>query len=79
MIASGPRRNKFRGIPYRHAREFASADSALAGQDTVTIKFFLKTVPLKHWDVRRELLRRIKRRFDKLQVRVSAAEPAYLL
>ena len=30
----------------------------------VTIKFLLKTKPLKQWEVKRELLRRIKKRFD---------------
>jgi small-conductance mechanosensitive channel len=53
------------------------ADSA------VVIKFFLKTRPLKQWSVKRELLRRIKRRFDALGIEIpfphrtiySRAEP----
>ncbi len=35
------------------------ADSA------VMIKFFIKTIPLKQWSIRRELMRRLKHRFDK--------------
>lgn len=40
------------------------ADSA------VLIKFLIKTRPLKQWTVKRELLRRIKRRFDELGIEV---------
>ncbi len=34
------------------------ADSA------IVIKFFIKTVPLQKWTIRRELLRRLLKRFD---------------
>jgi small conductance mechanosensitive channel len=34
------------------------ADSA------IVIKFYIKTVPLQQWTIRREILRRLKRRFD---------------
>ncbi|MCG3129106.1 MAG: Chromosome partition protein Smc [Phycisphaerae bacterium] len=40
------------------------ADSA------VVIKFLIKTRPLKQWTVKRELLRRIKRRFDELGIEI---------
>lgn len=40
------------------------ADSA------VTIRFIMKTRPLQQWAVRRELLRRIKRRFDELGIEI---------
>jgi small-conductance mechanosensitive channel len=40
------------------------ADSA------VVIKFFVKTVPLGQWAVKRELLRRIKKRFDELGIEI---------
>jgi small-conductance mechanosensitive channel len=40
------------------------ADSA------VIIKFFIKTRPLKQWTVKRELLRRIKKRFDALGIEI---------
>lgn len=42
----------------------AMADSA------VIIKFFIKTRPLKQWDVKRELLRRIKKEFDRLGIEI---------
>ena len=40
------------------------ADSA------VVIKFFIKTRPLQQWNVKRELLRRIKNRFDELGIEI---------
>ena len=40
------------------------ADSA------VVIKFFFKTRPLRQWPVKREMLRRIKRRFDELNIEI---------
>ncbi|MBL8796318.1 MAG: mechanosensitive ion channel family protein [Planctomycetia bacterium] len=42
----------------------AFADSA------VVIKFFIKTRPLQQWPVRRELLRRIKNKFDALGIEI---------
>lgn len=44
-------------------------DATMLGVDdfadsAVIIKFFMKTIPLQQWAVRRELLRRIKNRFD---------------
>jgi small conductance mechanosensitive channel len=36
----------------------------------VTIKFFIKTRPLKQWIVKRELLRRIKNRFDEMGIEI---------
>jgi small-conductance mechanosensitive channel/predicted HicB family RNase H-like nuclease len=40
------------------------------GESAVLIKFFLKTRPLQQWPVRRELLRRIKHRFDELGIEI---------
>jgi moderate conductance mechanosensitive channel len=40
------------------------------GDYAIVIKFVLKTHPLKRWPVRRELLRRIKRRFDELGIEI---------
>lgn len=34
------------------------------GQSAVVVKFLLKTRPLKQWAIKREMLRRIKKRFD---------------
>ncbi len=42
----------------------AFADSA------VVIKFFIKTRPLKQWDVKREMLRRLKIRFDEIGIEI---------
>jgi moderate conductance mechanosensitive channel len=41
------------------------------GDATFTVKFTLKTLPLKRWQVKRELLRRIKDKFQELQIKVS--------
>ncbi len=38
---------------------------------TFTVKFLLRTLPLKRWEVKRELLRRIKDRFQELNVKVT--------
>jgi moderate conductance mechanosensitive channel len=37
---------------------------------SVIIKFFLKTRPLQQWTVKREMLRRIKKRFDELGIAI---------
>jgi small-conductance mechanosensitive channel len=41
------------------------------GDTTFSVKFALRTLPLKRWEVRREMLRRIKERFDALKIRVK--------
>jgi small conductance mechanosensitive channel len=40
------------------------------GDSAVEIKFFIKTRPLKQWAVKRELLRRIKLKFDELGIEI---------
>jgi small-conductance mechanosensitive channel len=40
------------------------------GDSAVVIKFFMKTKPLKQWTVKREMLRRIKRKFDELGIEI---------
>lgn len=37
---------------------------------SVIVKFFLKTRPLQQWTVKREMLRRIKKRFDELGIEI---------
>jgi small conductance mechanosensitive channel len=37
---------------------------------SVIVKFFLKTRPLQQWTVKREMLRRIKNRFDQLGIEI---------
>jgi small-conductance mechanosensitive channel len=39
-------------------------------QSGVSIKFFIKTKPLKQWVIKRELNRRIKRKFDELGIEI---------
>lgn len=40
------------------------------GDSAVMIKFVIKTRPLRQWQVKRELLRRIKRHFDELGIEI---------
>lgn len=40
------------------------------GDSAVIIKFHMKTQPAKQWKVKREMLRRIKKRFDELNVEI---------
>jgi moderate conductance mechanosensitive channel len=40
------------------------------GDATFTLKFLLRTLPLKRWEVKRELLRRIKDKFQALNIKV---------
>ena len=40
------------------------------GDSAVTIKFLVKTRPLRQWAVKREMLRRVKRRFDELGIEI---------
>ena len=40
------------------------------GDSAVVIKFFIKTRPLQQWTVKRELLRRLKNRFDELGIEI---------
>jgi small conductance mechanosensitive channel len=41
------------------------------GDSTFTVRFALKTLPLKRWEVKRELLRRIKEKFQEQNIKVS--------
>jgi small conductance mechanosensitive channel len=41
------------------------------GEATFTVKFALRTLPLKRWEVKRELLRRLKDRFQHEQIKVT--------
>ncbi|MGE3803302.1 MAG: mechanosensitive ion channel domain-containing protein [Gemmataceae bacterium] len=40
------------------------------GDSAVVIKFYMKTRPLQQWPVRREMLRRIKKKFDELGIEI---------
>jgi small conductance mechanosensitive channel len=39
-------------------------------ESAVIVKFFIKTRPLQQWGVRREMLRRIKNKFDELGIEI---------
>jgi small conductance mechanosensitive channel len=41
------------------------------GEATYSVKFAIRTLPLKRWEVRREVLRRLRERFQKLQIKVT--------
>lgn len=43
------------------------------GENSVMIKFYIKTKPLKQWPVKRELLRRLKNRFDQKGIELQPA------
>jgi small conductance mechanosensitive channel len=50
-------------------------DAEMLGVDrldeyAVVLKFLVKTKPMKQWEVKRELLRKIKRRFDQLGIEI---------
>lgn len=54
---------------------FILADAEMLGVDAfedsaVVIKFFIMTRPLQQWTVKREMLRRIKKRFDELGIEI---------
>jgi small conductance mechanosensitive channel len=40
------------------------------GDSAVMFKCFIKTIPLRQWDVKREMLRRIKKTFDSLGIEI---------
>lgn len=44
------------------------------GDSAVIVKFFMKTRPLKRWRVKREMLRRIKKRFDELHISIPVPQ-----
>ena len=49
--------------------EWLGVDSL--GEATFTVRFALRTSPLNRWEVKRELLRRIKDKFQELQIKVT--------
>lgn len=67
-LASALREDPKFGPMILNDAEMLGVDSL--GDATFTVKFVLRTLPLKRWEVKRELLRRIKQRFDELKVKV---------
>jgi small conductance mechanosensitive channel len=49
------------------------------GDSAVVVKMCVKTQPLKRWAVKRELLRRVKRRFDELGIEIPFPHRTVLL
>jgi moderate conductance mechanosensitive channel len=47
-------------------------------EEGITIQFLMRTSPLKQWPVKRELLRRIKTRFDELGIELPHHEYVYV-
>jgi small conductance mechanosensitive channel len=66
------------GFELRHSEAFGMdilEDLTMLGVDSmadsaVVIRFFIKTKPLKQWAVKREMLRRIKKRFDEAGIEI---------
>ena len=59
----------------KHFKLLITDDLEMFGVDEfadsqVTIKFRIKTLPIKQWDVAREFRRRIKNRFDELGIEI---------
>jgi len=46
------------------------------GETAVILKFFIKTVPLQQWKVKREMLRRVKKKFDESAIGLHFANQA---
>jgi moderate conductance mechanosensitive channel len=72
------------GKELRQDPAFAPAiqgDLEMAGLDRLEnsgmiLQFSMKTLPLKQWDVKRELLRRIKKKFDELGIEIPVPQRA---
>jgi small conductance mechanosensitive channel len=67
--ASEMRRDPTYGPMILNDPEMLGVDSL--GENNFTVRFTLKTLPLKRWEVKRELLRRIKDKFQELKIKVS--------
>ncbi len=68
-LAKQLREDKTYGPMILNDAEMLGVDSL--GDNSYTIKFTLKTLPLKRWEVKRELLRRIQDKFQELKIKVS--------
>ncbi|MBI2804850.1 MAG: mechanosensitive ion channel family protein [Planctomycetes bacterium] len=49
------------------------------GDSAVVIRFYIQTWPGKQWDVKREMLRRIKNRFDELHIEIPFPQRTVVL
>jgi len=53
-----------------HSRRSGNVGRRRPRDSAVVIKFIIKTKPLRQWAVKRELLRRIKNKFDELKIEI---------
>jgi small conductance mechanosensitive channel len=67
-IGKEMREDKYYGVFILDDLEMFGVDNFL--DSAVIIKFRIKTLPMKQWDVSREFKRRIKNRFDKLGIEI---------
>ena len=67
-IAKGMRKDKYFGRLILDDIEMFGVDDFADSQ--VTIKFRIKTLPIKQWEVMREFRRRLKNRFDELGIEI---------
>jgi moderate conductance mechanosensitive channel len=67
-LARELRKDPFYGRKMLDDPEMLGVDSL--GESGVCIQFIIKTIPLEQWNVKRELLRRIKRKFDELGIEI---------
>lgn len=65
-LAGEMRRHETYGMMILEDAEMLGVDQL--GDSSVVIKFVIKTRPLKQWIIKRELLRRIKNRFDEMGI-----------
>ncbi|HEY2413140.1 MAG TPA: mechanosensitive ion channel domain-containing protein [Pirellulaceae bacterium] len=68
-LARGLREDSKFGPMILNDPEMLGLDSL--GDKSFSVKFTLKTLPLMRWEVKREMLRRIKQRFDELKIKVT--------
>jgi small-conductance mechanosensitive channel len=68
-LARGLREDSKFGPMILNDPEMLGVDSL--GDKTFNVKFTLKTLPLMRWEVKREMLGRIKQRFDELKIKVA--------
>ena len=67
-IAEGLQKDSYFGWMILESPTMLGVDSL--GESSVVIKFLIKTRPLQQWNVTREMLRRIKNRFDELNIEI---------
>jgi small-conductance mechanosensitive channel len=67
-LAGDLRRDPYFGLAVVDEPRMLGVDAL--GDSGVTIKFFLETKPARQWEVKREMLRRVKKKFDELGIEI---------